>query len=80
MNHEDYCTFEQSKALKELGFDLDVFHYYLKDFSGEIHFWEIEEGEDNPNGWRHENRISAPSLSQAQKWLREKGIEIDFET
>lgn len=76
MTHEDYCTFEQSKALKEMGFDWDVFHYYLKDLSGEIQFWEIDEGEDNPNGWRNGYRISAPTLAQAAKWLRGKGIGI----
>ena len=67
MNHEDYVSFEQAKALKELGFDWDCGAYYYtdtKEFRGNI-------SPDNHN-YRSEIVASAPTLYQAQKWLREK--------
>ena len=89
---EDYVTFEQAKKLKELGFDWECSHYYeghnnprLKEstqFSGEHYY--VKDFYHNFNdfnshhgqpGWPN---CSAPSLSQAQKWLREvKKINVE---
>lgn len=68
---EDYVTFEQAKALKELGFDWEVYQYYLTNAIGDLILWFPEEGSSDFNhfddGW-----FSAPTLYQAAKWLREK--------
>ena len=71
MNHEDYVSFEQAQRLKELGFDWECNHWYhpLED--------KILESVDYSNHNRFERPYSAPTLSQAQKWLREvKGIAV----
>ena len=69
---EDFVTYDQAIKLKELGFDLKCNHLY-----------SIE----NPNNiirtshYHNEavitDTILAPTLSQAQKWLREvKGVKV----
>ena len=72
MSHEDFVTYEQAVKLKSLGFDWFCNHYYDK--SEEI-------GEYNDSSFSNydnfnsidfvEGIVSAPTLSQAQKWLRE---------
>lgn len=63
--NEDFVTYEQALALKKLGFDWYINFYYLK--SDYISQW------DTANNWnRTKNCISAPTLAQAQKWLRIK--------
>lgn len=73
---ENYVTFEQAVKLKEFGFDWRCNHYY-QDNNQSLH----------PNFYRDFNKhdklytddeelkkvtlSSAPTLSQAQKWLRE---------
>lgn len=74
MKHEDYVSFEQAKALKELGFDwkCETF-YHLDNWCGLSHSGMSE------NHNMFEKCISAPTLSQAQKWLREvKGIALNI--
>ena len=69
---DDFVTFEQATKLKELGFDWNCNHYY--DASEQIN--ECVDSNvsnyDNFNGNCFiEGVISAPLLSQAQKWLRD---------
>ena len=74
---EDFVTYEQAVRLKELGFDWECNHYCGLDES--LH----EETFSYLTNYIHINEspylISAPTLSQAQKWLREvKGIHIEI--
>lgn len=72
--NEDYCNYELSKALKAAGFDEPCLTFY--DANKELgraldpdnfnHLGETYQGE-----W-FTDTISAPTLWQAQKWLREK--------
>lgn len=75
MENEDFVTYEQSVKLKELGFGWECSAYYYmdsKEFRGNI-------SPDNHN-YRSEIVASAPTHSQAQKWLREvKNIIIIVE-
>lgn len=68
---EDFVTFKQAKILKELGFDEKTLTvYYKTDESCVI---------PNPEHWNDEiwHEFSAPTLAQAQKWLRDvKRIHI----
>lgn len=73
---EEYVTYEQSQALKRLGFaePCDTFynsHLKLCRYS------DSDVINRNTNG-HHTPSCSAPRLDQAQKWLREeKGIMIE---
>lgn len=66
---EDYVTFEQAQRLRELGFDWRCNHYYrdnepvVMTDNCYINF--------NENDEEYET-VSAPTLAQAAKWLREK--------
>lgn len=74
MNNEDYCSYELSKALKACGFDEPCLTFYdtnkelgrALDTDNFNHLGETYQGE-----W-FTDTISAPTLWQAQKWLREK--------
>lgn len=73
MSHEDYVSFEQAQALKELGFDWKCNHFYHIEDEGNTAFLSSY---DNHNG-RSKKFVSAPTLAQVQKWLREvKGILV----
>ena len=68
---EEYVTYEQSQALKRLGFRDEVFGYY--DEFGRL---GVQAQTDYNVNWDY--FISAPTLSHAQKWLREvKGIHVE---
>lgn len=73
---EDYVTFEQAKLLKELGFDECCYDRYNVDKKIEpnVIYNRTEVDSDmlcfDVNG-RNIGDISAPTMSQAQKWLRE---------
>lgn len=77
MTHEDFVTFEQAKSLKELGFDWECRAVYLFDSSydnnGFVYgrgFWVMDYNKTDEG-------YSAPTLYQAQKWLREvKKVDI----
>ena len=73
-NHEDYVTYDQAVKLKELGFDWECNHsYYGRRSKSLIGFCTYHDF--NKNGGP--NECSAPTLAQAQKWLREvKETEI----
>lgn len=67
--NEDFVTYEQAQKLKKLGFDWECNHYYGIDYK--IH----EETSSYLSNYCHRNDrelTAAPTLSQAQKWLREK--------
>lgn len=73
MIHEDYVTFEQAQKLKQLGFDWECNHYY--------HLYDEQDTLSTLSKFENSNKFdknwSAPTLAQAQKWLREvKGIII----
>lgn len=81
MSYEDYVNFEQAKILKELEFDWKCNHYYNTqtkeflpvdwfDYDGSIDANDLYQS--NPPKGIITYRISAPTLAQAQKWLREK--------
>ena len=86
MNPEDYVPYPIALALKKAGFDLKVNHVYDK--NGKL--WEegMHKNADcdytayfdyNKSGYI-EVGASAPTLAQAQKWLREKcGIAINVD-
>ena len=71
---EDFVTYEQAIKLKELGFVWKCFGYYLYD-DDEVRFGETPKEYNYIVGNDH---ISAPTLAQVQKWLREvKGISVE---
>ena len=70
---EDFVTYEQAKALRELGFDWECNHFY--DASNERP--NLRGGYDDFNHDGPYDDTSAPTLAQAQKWLREvKGVKV----
>ena len=72
---EDFVTYEQAQRLKALGFDWDCMKGYSH-FPGES-VRTLNAQEENINGKYSKWCYSAPTLAQAQKWLREvKGVVI----
>ena len=82
--NEDYVSFEQAKALKELGFDWECYQFYNAD-KKLCSYTSIGCGDDcrdwNDNDYASigDAECSAPTLAQAQKWLRIKNISICVE-
>lgn len=79
---ERYVSFEQSQALKRLGFKEEVSHYYCHFKSdSEVKLWSTNPP-DNHNARLSTNEVcSAPRIDQAAKWLlKRKGyyIEVPF--
>lgn len=74
MIQEEYVTFEQAKALKELGFPQNEPYIYLD--SGEFDIKAL-----NKKVWlEHQPYYACPTLSLVQKWLREENeYEISIE-
>lgn len=86
MTHEDFVTYEQAIKLKELGFNWLCDKYYATqnycegnnpyDFvtigAGDLIYYP-KYREDENDGWIPDEEwcVSAPTLAQAQKWLRE---------
>ena len=75
-------SFETAKILKEKGFDVPCLHFYttnvnagvdfiLVDYIGEGQFGDITELTNHNAKGYYLPRYSAPTLSLAQKWLRE---------
>ena len=60
--HETYVNLETAKLLKQAGFDWPVQEFY--DIDGELNTSIVNDVDDTVN-------ILAPSLSIAQRWLRE---------
>lgn len=71
---EDFVTFEQAIKFKELGFDWKCYTFYHGDnWCGLSHSGMCE------NHNMFEKCVSAPTLSQAQKWMREvKNIHLEI--
>ena len=76
---KEFVPYEPSLALKELGFDEPCFGKYLSSFQSDWKVYELilemgmnEEFEDNRNVYLLEGACSAPTFSQAFRWLREK--------
>ena len=69
---EEYVSYECAVKLKELGFDWDVNKVYHRPST--LAEWELFPWHSEYNDWNNEGKfyISAPTLSLAQKWLREK--------
>lgn len=67
-----YVTFEQSKWLKEKGFDYyklfedfsDYYDYFDRKVQGRIHISDFSKGEDPDNNW-----IPVPEQHQVVEWL-----------
>lgn len=75
MTHEDYVSFEQAQRLKELGFNWDCMKGYAHYPNENVKAFNAQE--ENINGDYNKWTFSAPSLAQAQRWLREvKGCKI----
>lgn len=69
--NEDYVTYEQAEKLADLGFDYKCIAYYNEgefEYTGEYNNYN--------SGYYRDNLISAPTMTQAQKWLREMGKEV----
>ena len=81
---EDFVTYEQAVALKKLGFKEECFYFYniFKEFAPNPVVEEFETVNDALCSVNSESEIEivcdAPTLAQAQKWLRkEKHYYID---
>lgn len=77
---EDFVTYEQARKLAELGFDYETFIYYQVS-NGEL----IDNGLRKDFNWKTRNNpkrctsISCPTLSQATKWIRTKGLSVQVQ-
>ncbi|WP_286138497.1 hypothetical protein [Duncaniella freteri] len=77
MNTTDYVSYPIALALKKAGFDEPCDHYYTPEIYSEKYIeypmllWEKTAINSNDIIYEGE-RFSAPTLWQAQKWLREK--------
>lgn len=83
MNNEDYASYELAKKLKECGFAEPCDSYYIKDNAPDgtaliVPTTDREDFNADSDCPFCKPLCSAPTLAQAQKWLREvKGIAIN---
>lgn len=83
MNTEDFVTYEQALALKKLGFNEDSFYHYNQENQLRANFSIDTEGSIIEGYFLRNNTdfsifITAPTLVQAQKWLRkEKKLSVE---
>ena len=70
INHEDYVSLEIAKLLKEAGFNWEVKTYYNYLLSYDEYILKFDNISTNYNNI-NDACFSAPSLTVAQKWLRE---------
>ena len=61
---EDYVSIETARLLNEKGFNEECWNYYYK--SKQVHYFRPVKN----TGWTSD-KISAPTLQMAIKWLRE---------
>lgn len=74
---EDFVTYKQAKLLKELGFNWECTHYYQDGYNRECQKNIIKATCACNFNEDFKTMISAPTLAQAQKWLREvKRVKI----
>lgn len=84
MNNEDYVSYELAKKLKECGFAEPCDHYYTKEDAPDGTAWIVpttdrEDFNADSDCPFCKPLCSAPTLAQAQKWLREaKGIDVEI--
>ncbi len=80
MNPEDYVSYPLALALKKAGFDWECGHYWYKVYtnSDEMSMRQASADDFNNDDWDVPH-CSAPTLWQAQKWLREKGIAVSVQ-
>ena len=82
MNNEDYVSYELAKRLKEFGFAEPCDSYYIKDNAPDSTAWIVsttyrEDFNADSDCPFCKPLCSAPTLAQAQKWLREvRGIDV----
>lgn len=75
--NQDYCNYELALALKKAGFDWECDHYYTKEDAPDGQVWFLPCSPQDSNNHFIKHYTSAPTLWQAQKWLREvKGIDV----
>lgn len=78
--NEDFVSYELAVALKACGFDEPCDHYYCAfDNETDVRFWSIHPAQSHNGFTNPDGKViaSAPTLWQAQKWLREKkGIVV----
>lgn len=78
MNPEDYVSYPIALALKRAGFDYPCYFYYTRKDSPDDHVYSTT-SEEAPIDYNRSvyAGCSMPTLAQAQKWLRERAIEVD---
>lgn len=77
METTDFCSYKLSKTLKECGFAEPCDSYYIKDNAPDGTAWIVpttdrEDFNADSDCPFCKPLCSAPTLAQAQKWLREK--------
>lgn len=82
MDNEDFVTFETAKLLKENGFSEKVTSVYIHVYYGD-NGWRLRDGYNKDDYNHHEwfGIFSAPTLWEAQKWLRDNKklhVLVDF--
>lgn len=81
MNPEDYVSYPLALALKKAGFDWECDHYYCAfDNETDVRFWSIHPAQSQNGLCTPQDKVvaDAPTLAQAQKWLREEwGIHVN---
>lgn len=79
MNNDDFVSYEIAQALKKAGFDWACSHYYTKENASDGDVW-LTTAAFSPENWNNDRSnepdflkplCSAPTLWEAQKWLRE---------
>lgn len=81
--NEDYCSYELALKLKKAGFDWPCDLYYTKEDAPDGTAWIVptidrEDFNADSDCPFCKPLCSAPTLWHAQKWLREKAIEVDI--
>lgn len=75
INHECYVSLEIAKLLKEAGFDWKCINRYIKDTDLLVPC--LGEANWNAAEWGMNDYKSAPTLTVAQRWLREvKNVDV----
>lgn len=75
MNKEDYVSLEVAKMLKEKGYD-EPYETEVNIYLGTWAYCDYDHvGARNSN--LPSNKASYPTLYEAQKWLRERGVFIE---
>lgn len=79
MENKDYVSYEQARKLKELGFDWKCDHYYTNGYinddpedTSRVVKFHIDTPYNHNKVIRESACCSAPTLWEAQKWLREE--------